>query len=428
MTDKAQQLKIAGDRVNELLRVLELMAAGDAHLRVKISDRHDELDAIAHGINVLVGEVAWSAARLREAQQVSERKRAEAAVVRESEARFRLIANTAPVMIWMSDVDKQVTYVNQPWLTFTGWPSDVVPGHRWIELIHSDDVERCGDVYVKAFDRREPFQVDHRLRRHDGEYRWIVTVGVPRYDTDGSFTGYVGTAADITERKLAEELLSTFSQRLIEAQEEERAHLARELHDDINQRLALLGVRLDHLNRGSVSPHELGQEIGKASQEVAKLAKDVQALSYRLHSSKLEVLGLAAAAAGLCRELSDGKAVEIDFHADSVPHHVPWRVSLCLFRVLQEALQNAIKHSGSRHFQVLLQGGVNEIDLAVRDSGIGFDSAETTTGRGLGLTSMKERLKLIDGHLSIDSKPGCGTTIRACAPVARNMKSPETGV
>jgi PAS domain S-box-containing protein len=331
-------------------------------------------------------------------------------------------------MIWMSDVDKQVTYVNQPWLTFTGWPSDVVPGHRWIELIHSDDVERCGDVYVKAFDRREPFQVDHRLRRHDGEYRWIVTVGVPRYDTDGSFTGYVGTAADITERKLAEELLSTFSQRLIEAQEEERAHLARELHDDINQRLALLGVRLDHLNRGSVSPDELGQEIGKASQEVAKLAKDVQALSYRLHSSKLEVLGLAAGAAGLCRELSDGKAVEIDFHADSVPHHVPWRVSLCLFRVLQEALQNAIKHSGSRHFQVLLQGGVNEIDLTVRDSGIGFDSAETTTGRGLGLTSMKERLKLIDGHLSIDSKPGCGTTIRACAPVARNMKSPETGV
>ena len=96
---------------------------------------------------------------------------------RESEERFRLIANTAPVMIWMSDADKQVTYVNQPWLDFTGWPPNVVPGHQWITLIHPDDVERCGDVYVKAFEQRQPFEVEHRLRRHDGEYRWTVTVG-----------------------------------------------------------------------------------------------------------------------------------------------------------------------------------------------------------------------------------------------------------
>ena len=178
---------------------------------------------------------------------------------------FRLIANTAPVMIWMSDVDKQVTYVNQRWLDFTGWPVNVVPGHRWIELIHPDDVDRCGDAYTKAFDQRQPFDVEHRLHRSDGEYRWIVTSGVPRYDKGGSFAGYAGIAVDVTERKLAEETLSTLNQRLIEAHEEERTRLARDLHDDIGQQLIVVLLRLEVVKqRVDVYVPELGVEIGRA--------------------------------------------------------------------------------------------------------------------------------------------------------------------
>src|SRR5262245_56484318 len=148
-----------------------------------------------------IGDILWNALKRRQAMDALVAARQTA---RESEERFRLIANTAPIMIWMSNVDKQVTYVNQRWLDFTGWPPDVPPGHRWIELIHPDDVERCGEVYVNAFDRRNRFEVEHRLRRHDGEYRWTVTVGVPRYGTDGSFTGYVGTALDVTDRRWVE--------------------------------------------------------------------------------------------------------------------------------------------------------------------------------------------------------------------------------
>ena len=118
-------------------------------------------------------------------------------------------------------------------------------------------------LYEKAFEQREPFQVEHRLRRHDGEYRWVVTVGVPRYDVDGSFAGYIGTAVDITERKLAEEALSTVSQKLIEAHEEERTRIARELHDDISQRLAVVSVRLGYLKQSPpASAADLEQEIG----------------------------------------------------------------------------------------------------------------------------------------------------------------------
>jgi PAS domain S-box-containing protein len=346
------------------------------------------------------------------------RREAERAV-RESEQRFRLIADTAPVMIWMSDVEKQITYLNQTWLDFTGRPLDQALGHRWIEVLDPDEVERCRDVYVKAFDQREPFEVEHRLRRHDGEYRWVVTAGVPRYNEGGSFVGYIGTAIDVTDRRVAAEALVTVNQRLIEAHEEERTRLARELHDDIMQRLAMLSLSLQLVKRSPpASAAELDQQIGAAIQKIADLATDIQGLSHRLHSSKLEFLGLAGAAAGFCEELSDRHKVEIDFHSENISKTLPPGISLCLFRVLQEALQNAIKHSGERRFQVLLKGGADDVELTVQDSGVGLDLQEAMRGRGLGLTSMKERLGLVGGQLSIHSEAGRGTTIQARVPLS----------
>ena len=229
---------------------------------------------------------------------------------------------------------------------------------------------------------------------------------------------------DITDRKLAEEALSTVSQKLIEAQEQERSRIARELHDDINQRLALLAVTLDRLKHALPnSAVELGRRIGEASQIVADLSEDVQNLSHQLHSPKLELLGLASAAASFCRELSDQRGVEIDFHADDIPKQLTPEISLPLFRVLQEALQNAVKHSGSTRVEVLLKHEGSEIELAVRDEGAGFELEEAIKGRGLGLTSMIERLKVVRGRLSIDSNPQCGTTLRARVPLVPGAKS-----
>ena len=166
------------------------------------------------------------------------------------------------------------------------------------------------------------------------------------------------------------------------------------------------------------SKAEITKDIAEAGELVQDLGRDVQALSHHLHSSKLEYLGLAAAAAGFCREVSNRQGVEIDFHSEDIPKDLPKEASLCLFRVLQEAIQNATKHSGSQHFEVLLSGGSNEIELTVRDSGIGFDPQEAMRGRGLGLTSIRERLKLVNGNLSIDSQLQHGTTIQARVPLA----------
>jgi len=353
----------------------------------------------------------------RQAADLIERTLAEESL-RESEERFRLIANCAPVMIWMSDSDKQITYLNQTWLDYTGRSLDEALGHRWIEVLHPDEVERCRDVYVQAFERRESFQVEHRLHRHDGEYRWVVTVGVPRYDVDGSFAGYIGTAVDTTERRLAEAALSALSQKLIEAHEEERTRIAGELHDDIGQRLALMSVRLGVLKqRLPASLADLDQEIGDMYQQIGDLASDIQALSHGLHPPKLELLGLDAAVTGLCQELSRRHGVKIDVHFENIPTALPPEISLCLYRVLQEALQNIVKHGASRHAHVSLDGHIDTINLTVQDSGAGFDPQEAMRGPGLGLASMKERLNVVGGQLSIHSQRGRGTTIHAVVPI-----------
>jgi len=223
-------------------------------------------------------------------------------------------------------------------------------------------------------------------------------------------------------REMMNEARSSVNRKLLDAEERERTRIGRELHDDINQRVAMLAVSLEGLKESlPTGATEFGSQLADASKEILDLGKEVQALSHRLHTSKLDVLGLVAAARNLCGEFAELQRVEIEFHTENVSKELPAEISLSLFRVLQEALQNAIKHSGSRQFDVSLTSRTNEIELTVRDSGIGFKPEEAIKGRGLGLTSMRERLKLVGGQLSIESQHG--TTIRARVPLAPRTKS-----
>jgi PAS domain S-box-containing protein len=351
------------------------------------------------------------------AADVTERKQAEEAK-RENEERFRLVANTAPVLIWMAGTNKLVIYVNDPWLKFTGQSLESQLGNGWADGVHPDDLQRCLRTYEEAFDRRERFRMEYRLRHHDGTYRWLADIGVPRFNPDRSFAGYIGSCIDITERKRAEQTLSNVSRRLIEAQEQERTRIARELHDDINQRIALLTMELEEMKHHLLDPDTEGMSrIQKIIKHTQEINKDVHAISHRLHSSQLEYLGIEAAAASFCRELSEQKKVIVDFAGRGVPGKVPNDVSLCLFRVLQEALHNAVKYSGVERFAVQLNGTSDEIHLTVLDSGIGFDPEAAINGRGLGLISMQERVSLVKGTISIASNLMCGTEISVRVPV-----------
>jgi PAS domain S-box-containing protein len=607
--------------------------------------------------------------------------------LRESEQRFRLVADAAPVLIWMSGIDKLCTYFNKSWLDFTGRPLAEELGNGWASGVHPDDFQRCLNTYTQSFDQREKFGMEYRLRRHDGEYRWIFDIGVPRYSQQGSFGGYIGSCIDITEQKQAEEArfrhtaivessedaiisknvdavitswntgaermfgyteseavgqsitvliprelwdeekqileklkagkriehyettrvtktgkkvavsliispikdstgrlvgfcklahditerkqaeqvlqetnraldtqtallqsreellkifvknvpagvamfdrdmrylqvsdrwcadfsldssqiigyshyevfpdiperwkqllrralngetlradedrwdrkdgttwlrweirpwhnidgspggilifseditrrkqmeeaLSGMSRKLIQAQEQERARIARELHDDITQRLAMLAIEIektqDHLPE---MPSQVWDWVHELSMRTKEISNDIQALSHELHSSKLDYLGVAGGMKSWCNEFGERRGMEIEFKSSGLMKSLAPEISLCLFRVLQEALHNAAKHSGVTRVDVQLWEESGEIQLIVSDSGIGFDVAATMQDRGLGVTSMQERVRLVGGTIAIDSKPLGGTTVHVRVPFAAERSSQVT--
>jgi PAS domain S-box-containing protein len=343
-----------------------------------------------------------------------ERKRTEEAL-RESEARFRLVADNAPVMIWMSGLDKEPTYFNQRWLDFTGL-SEAELKNGLAGIVHAEDYHRCHDDYCRGFNQRQPFRKECRLRRYDGQYRWMLDIGVPRFHKDGSFAGYIGSCVDVTDHKLAEEVLSGLSRKLLEAQEQERTRIARELHDDIGQRLAMLTIDLDQVQQVWPDlPSEVLSHILELRQHTRQISAGVQSLSHDLHSSQLEHLGIVAGIKSWCREFGERRRIQIEFEHDVQGNFSP-EIDLCLFRVLQEALHNAAKHSGGKRVKVALTEELGEIRLLIRDFGKGFDLEAANRGRGLGLASMQERVRLVKGMIEIQSKPMEGTTIQVRVP------------
>ena len=359
---------------------------------------------------LLIAGLLWQRARKRRAE----------AVLRESEQRFRVMTDTTPALVWMCDAKGRITYLNERRLAFTGPDPNAGYGDTWSAYIHPDDVKNVLDTVVQALKARQPFSKEYRLRRSDGAYRWMFDLASPRVNGDGSFAGFIGSAIDVTDQRLAQQALEKVSGQLIEAQEKERSRIARELHDDICQRLALLSMELEQADRASHrSPEEVKKNLEEIRTHCSEIAGDVQSLSHQLHSSKLEYLGAAAAIRGFCHEFSKQHEVTIEFTENNVPRHLPKDISLCLFRVTQEALHNAVKYSGVSDFAVELTATADEIQLFVRDEGKGFDVKEAKNARGLGLVSMQERVHLVHGSLDVESEPGTGTSVLVVVPLPR---------
>jgi signal transduction histidine kinase len=219
-------------------------------------------------------------------------------------------------------------------------------------------------------------------------------------------------------RKQAEEALSSVSYKVIEAEEQERQRISKELHEGIGQRLTLLVVEIERLKAELPNAIDVPSRVDAALMHSSGILTDVKTLAHELYSPRLEYLGIAAVMRSFCRDLGEQKGVEIDFRGDGLRSPLPLDISLCLLRVLQEALHNAVQHSGVRHFDVQLNGTSEEIHLTVSDCGVGFNLETVKTSRGLGLNRMQERLKLVKGSLSIDSQPKRGTTIHARVPLS----------
>ena len=235
-----------------------------------------------------------------------------------------------------------------------------------------------------------------------------------------------GFSIDVTRSRQAEAALRDASGRLIEAQEEERSRVARELHDDLSQRMALLSIELEQIAQAVSGSFKLRRRFESLQNQVQEISSDMHLLSYRLHPSKLDHLCLAAAIKSLCEQINAGGKVRVYLHQQSLPNALPKELTLCLFRIAQEALRNAVRHSGATHVRVIIRKSSDAIHVAVIDDGRGFEMNSTSLSEGLGFISMRERLRIVGGELQIHSQPAQGTRIEVSVPLERAARNSQS--
>jgi PAS domain S-box-containing protein len=353
------------------------------------------------------------------------RRRKTEVALRRSEEKFSKSFHHSPLAVSLATTnDDRYLEVNHTFEQLTAWGRDEVVGRSPLDINLWVDPDRRFTFLKNDGTHGNVRDPEVRIRRKDGQIRTMLG-STDIIEVEGESCA-LSVFADITERKEAEEALSCMSRRLIAAQEQERTRIARELHDDINQRIAMLSVEFDRLEQSEpASAPERRSRVKELQKRLLELGTEIQAISHRLHSSKLEYLGLVVACGSFCREVAERQKVTVDFAATDVPREVPQDVSLCLFRVLQESLNNAIKYSGVQHFEVRIQGSLGEIQLTVHDDGAGFDAESAMSSQGLGLISMRERVSLVNGTMSIISKPGGGTEVSVRVPLVSAKKASE---
>ncbi len=356
-------------------------------------------------------------------QDITERKHAER-TLRESEARFRDLFRNAGVGMVVLSPDGRYLAANDTFCDYLGYTEEELRQLTVEYITEPEDWPSFSDKMGEAISTGANFKrIEKRCRHKSGRTVHTESSASLIRSASGEPQYFVGEVVDVTERKEAEESLADANRRMIEAQEQERARIARDLHDDVNQRLAMLAIELDQLIQESPQIGNLRERLEEIFKRTQDISIDIQSISHQLHPAKIEQLGIVAAVRSFCSESAKRQGVEVFFSNDEVPADIPNEVSVCLFRVLQEALHNAVKHSGARHFEVKLYCTPDGIGVRVSDHGVGFDVASAGISPGLGLTSMRERLRLVQGSLEVQSSLNAGTTIDACVPILREVKS-----
>jgi PAS domain S-box-containing protein len=331
-----------------------------------------------------------------------------------------LATQAANLGIWVRDLVRDEIWATDKWRELFGFEkSERLDMHCFLQRLHPKDREAVSKTVAKALAGEGNYEMEYRVVLPEGRIRWIASRGGVEFDATGKPVLMRGASLDITTRKQAEEIAHNLSGRLIQAQEEEQMRLARDLHDDLSQSLALLSVELEMF--GQTRPAESGQISGRMqefSAQVKRLSAEVHQLSHELHPAKLEQLGLVAAVRGFCKEFALAHEMAIEFADRSVPRAVPQDTALCLYRIAQEALHNVVKHSGGTAARVELAMEGGELWLAIADDGVGFDPKTMRADGSLGLVSMDERARFVHGLLSVESEPGKGTRVEVRVPIS----------
>lgn len=360
-------------------------------------------------------------------------------VRQESEARFRNMADHAPTMIWVSDRQGRNVFVNRTWCTFTGITEHACLDFGWLEAVHPDDRDATRETFLRALDEQQPFQLDYRLRRHDGVYRWAIDAGAPHFGDDGTFLGYIGSVIDISDRKEAERALRDFNEhlerRVVErttqvralslaltlAEQRERHRIATLLHDGIQQ--LLFGIRMKTMLCRHDAEREappLLQQLSDIEQLLDHAIDGVRTLSLELSPPVLTGEGLDTALRWLASHMERlyGFTVTVEVEPPCPIHHEAVRV--LLLELVREILFNAVKHADVDRARVRLCADQKHTRICIEDEGRGFDVDALLNDPGgtehLGLVSVRKRLELLGGRMEIHSSPGRGTRVTIVAP------------
>jgi two-component system, NarL family, sensor kinase len=377
------------------------------------------------------GEVRWldfSGARTRfegkpailaTAFDITAIKRAEEQLRERTMYLDALIANS-PLGIVTKDEENRVIFCNPAFERMFDYSQAELQGKDIDELIASHDLQEATRMTHAVRDGGVVNATAQR-RRKDGTLIDVELHGIRVYSEE-TFVGAFAIYQDISERRRSEEKLQALRSRLTRTQEEERSRIARDLHDDIGQRLALLSIDLEQIRIASL---RIGPTLAKELESLVRMAgeitSDVHNISRRLHPSQVELLGLAPALNNFCREFAVRNSMQIQFVSVPLAGKLQEDAGLCLFRVAQEAIRNVCKHSGCSQALVELDEISRSVRLRISDQGSGFDATSSGASQGLGLLSMEERLRSMGGELFVHSRPGGGTCIEACIPAPQNI-------
>jgi len=386
-------------------------------------------------------------ARLRQYQvrdMLAKHRRTEEAL-KESEQRFRTMADGAPLMIWVHDAEGRQEYVNQAFCDFFGVDRENMTDDRWHELVHPEDRDAYVEEFFACIHAHRPFHGEARVRGATGEWRWLESWGRPRVNGDGEFLGYVGTSADVSDRITAEETLRTsketlerkvaqrteelrernmrlrhLTRQLTDAESRERRRIAEELHDYLAQLLVATRLQMANL-RTALSDEGHVERLRAMEHQLREATSYTRTLMAELSPSVLFESGLVAALRQLAEAMGEqGLTVEV---REANPVALPENTRVLVYQCARELLHNCLKHAQTDRAQVVIRKSGESVQVAVRDSGCGANPDTIERGDGwrekFGLFSIRERVEALDGSFTIETAPGSGMTCTIAVPARR---------
>ena len=339
--------------------------------------------------------------------------------MQQAAARYGELLDGVGAIVWRAEAPTfHTTFASKQTEQILGFPAAdwFRQPELWQRRIHPDDRDRVLSYSSEALRERRNHSFEYRMIAADGRIVWLRNIVNVVVEND-SVRELMGVSVDISERKAAEYERDQFARALLYAQEKERAAIARELHDDLGSTVTLLALKLTGLSQRLGPAADVSEDLRALDALTGKIVDDLGRISQGLHPRSLELVGLGAATRQLCAEIGKHQSIAVQCDVRDVPPSLDKEVAICLFRVAQEGLRNALKHSHAKTVSVVLSGEGSKVVLQISDDGVGFDPAAVKRLGGLGLAGMDERLRLVRGTFTVNSEPGTGARLQAVVPL-----------